>query len=184
MPKLLAVRALTEEERDAVKRLAHSRTAAARLVERARIVWLSAAGWRVPAIAAEVGRGEDTVRTWLGRFDAAGVAGLADAARSGRPATYTAEEVGAVLAAAQQAPRALGLPFGCWTLDRLTAYLNEVGGVPIKRSRVGELLAAEGLRWYQDATWFGERVDPAFAAKRGRSRPSTPLHPPTASSSA
>ncbi len=180
MPKLLAVRELTEEEARAVKRLAHSRTAAARLVERARIVWLSAEGWRVPAIAAEVGRGEDTVRTWLARFGEAGVAGLADAKRSGRPATYTAEELGAVLAAALTAPPTLHLPFGCWTLDRPAAYLNEQIGIPIKRSRIDELLAAEGLRWYQDETWFGERVDPAFAAKRGSSTPTTPPRRPPA----
>src|SRR5687768_6322822 len=124
MPKLLAVRELTEEEARSVKRLAHSRTAAARLVERARIVWLSPEGWRVPAIAAAVGRGEETVRTWLARFAAAGVAGLADAPRAGRPATYTAEEVGAVVAAALTDPRTLLLPFGCWTLDRLEAYRN------------------------------------------------------------
>lgn len=84
----------------------------------------------MPAIAAEVGRGEDTVRTWLARFDAAGVAGLADAPRSGRPATYTAEEVGAVVAAALTDPQTLQLPFGCWTLDRLEAYLDEAVGLP------------------------------------------------------
>ncbi len=184
MPKHLAVRKLTAEEEQAVKRLAQSRTAAARLVERARIVWLSAQGWRVAAIAAEVGRGEDTVRTWLGRFSAAGLEGLADTPRAGRPATYTAEEVGAVVAAALADPQALGRPFGCWTLDRLQAYLNEVAGVPIKRSRIDELLAAEGLRWYQDETWFGARVDPDFAAKRGRSTPYTPPRPRAAPSSA
>src|SRR4051812_15247878 len=121
MPKLLAVRALTEEEEQAVKRLAHSRTAAARLVERARLVWFSSQGWRVPAIAAEVGCGEDTARLWLRRFNAAGLGGLADAPRAGRPVTYTPEQVGAVVASALTDPQALGLPFGDWTYDRLAA---------------------------------------------------------------
>ena len=168
MPKLLAVRALTAEEAGAVRRLAHSRTAAARLVERARVIWLSSQGWRVSAIAAEVGCGEDTARRWLRRFDAAGLEGLADAPRAGRPATYTPEEVGAVVAAALTDPQALGLPFGDWTYDRLAAYVNEAAGVPMKRSRIQELLVAEGLRWRQQETWFGQRVDPDFAAKRGR----------------
>jgi transposase len=168
MPKRLAVRALTEEESGAVKRLAHSRTAAARVVERARIVWRSSEGWRVPAIAAAVGRGEDTVRVWLRRFDVAGLDGLADAARAGRPATYTAAEIGTVVATALSDPQALGLPFGDWTYDRLAAYLNEVAGVAIKRSRIQEVLVAEGLRWREQETWFGARVDPDFAAKRGR----------------
>ena len=168
MPKVLAVRALTEEEGAAVKRLAHSRTAATRLVERARIVWLSSQGWRVPAIAAEVGCGEDTARLWLRRFDAAGLDGLADAPRAGRPATYTAEAIGTVVATALSEPQALGQPFGDWTYDRLEAYLNEVADIPIKRSRIQEVLVGEGLRWRAQETWFGKRVDPEFAAKRGR----------------
>lgn len=168
MPKLLTVRALTAEEAEAIKRLAHSRTAAARLVERARIVWRSSLGWRVPAIAAEVGCSAGTVRLWLRRFDAAGLDGLADAPRAGCPATYTPEEIGAVVAAALTDPQTLGLPFGDWTYDRLAAYANEVAGVAIKRSRIQEVLVAEGLRWRQQETWFGARVDPDFAAKRGR----------------
>jgi hypothetical protein len=36
----------------------------------------------------------------------------------------------------------------------------------MQRSRSDELLIAEGLRWRKHETWFGERVDPAFAEKR------------------
>jgi transposase len=170
----LRVRELTEEELAAITRLAQSRTAPARAVERARIVLYAHQGGRVPAIAARLGLHEKTVRLWLGRFNAAGLDGLADAPRPGRPATYTPEEVGAVVAAALTDPRTLGRPFGCWTYERLEAYLNEEVGLPIKRSRINELLLAEGLRWRQQETWFGERVAPDFAAKRGRSSSSTP----------
>ena len=37
-----------------------------------------------------------------------------------------------------------------------------------------ELLIAEGLRWRTQETWFGERVDPEFAKKRGSLKRSTP----------
>ena len=174
MPELLTLRPLTAEEERAVDRLARSRTEPARAVERARIVWLAHQGRRVPAIAREVGASEATVRLWLKRFAARGLDGLADAARSGRPPTYTPEEVGAVVAASLTKPDDLGLPFGSWTLDRLAAYLNEERGIPIKRSRIGEVLQDEGLRWRTQETWFGERPDPAFAEKRGPSSPSTP----------
>ncbi len=70
-------------------------------------------------------------------------------------------------------PDAVGLPFGSWTLDRLAAYLQEERGMAIKRSRIGELLPAEGLRGRTQEAWSGERVDPAFAETRGRSSPST-----------
>jgi transposase len=145
----------------------------ARVVERARMVLLLHEGERVPAVAGRLGIGADVVRTWLTRFNAEGLDGLRDRPRSGRPATYSPEQVGEVVAASLTKPDALGLPFGSWTLDRLRAYLNEVKGLPIKRSRIGEILLAEGLRWRQQETWFGERVDPAFAEKRGPSSRST-----------
>ena len=177
----LRLRELTEDEVAAVTRLAHARAAAARAVERARIVLAAHEGERVPAIAARLGIHEKTVRRWLRRFNAEGGGGLADAPRSGRPATYTPEEVGAVVAAALTDPQELGLPFGCWTYARLEAHLNEGAGLGIKRSRINEILLAEGLRWHQQETWFGERVDPDFARKRGRSKPSTAPRPLTAS---
>jgi len=54
----------------------------------------------VPAIAQELELTEITVRTWLKRFNNEGLDGLADLPRSGRPATYSAEQVAEVIAAA------------------------------------------------------------------------------------
>jgi len=174
VPSYLQLRPVTAEEADALRRLTQSRTAPARAVERARIVRLAHEGARVPAIARELGLCAATVRLWLKRFNAHGLDGLKDAGRSGRPPTYTPEQVGEVVAASLTAPQTLGLPFASWTLDRLEAYLTEARGLPIKRSRIGELLQDEGLRWRTEETWFGERPDPAFAEKRGRSSASTP----------
>jgi transposase len=169
----LRLRDLTAEEYEAIRRMAESRTAPARSVERAKIVWLAHRGWRAPAIARQVCLCGPTVRLWIRRFNAAGLEGLRDRPRRGRPPTYVVERVGRVVALALSDPDALDLPFGCWTLDRLERYLNEVEGIPIKRSRIAEVLRAEGLRWRTQETWFGERVDPAFAEKRGPSSPST-----------
>jgi transposase len=172
----LRVRILSDEEVATIQRLAHSRTEPARTVERARIVWLAHQGRRVPAIARELRLSPVTVRSWLKRFNRRGVAGLQEAPRPGRPAIYTPEQVSEVIATSLTDPTTLGLPFASWTLDRLAAYLQEVKGITIKRTRINELLLAEGLRWRTQETWFGERVDPAFAEKRGSSRRSTRLH--------
>jgi len=48
----LRLRALSEAERTGVEKLAHSRTAPARQVERARIVWQASQDQMAPAIAA------------------------------------------------------------------------------------------------------------------------------------
>lgn len=189
----LRLRALTDEERAEIGRLERSRTAAARAVERARMIALAAEGKRAPTIAAELGLSDICVRQWLKRFNEHGLEGLADAPRSGRPATYSEEQVGEVVAASLTKPQALGLPFASWTLDRLAAYMHEEKGIAIKRSRIDDVLLAEGLRWRQQETWFGERaalgqqgedgetkrvtpVDPAFAQKRGPSRRSISRH--------
>src|SRR5919199_979928 len=153
----LRIRELTEGELEAVRRLAIART---------------------------LHRSFPTVRLWLERFNTHGLSGLQDAPRGGRPHQYTPEQVGQVIELALTDPDTLDLPFGCWTLDRLQYYANEVLGIPIKRARIGEVLLAEGLRWRSQETWFGERVDPAFAEKRGPSSASTPSRRPAAWSSA
>ena len=171
--ELVCLRALTTEERAAVEAVAHSRTAPARRVERARIVRRASRGETPPAIAAALGVDAETVRRRIRGFNADGLAALEDRPRSGRPPTYSADEVATVIAAALTSPKRLGLPFASWTLDRLAAYLREHKGVAMRRSRIDEILLKEGLRWRKHETWFGERVDPEFAEKRGRSRPST-----------
>ena len=171
----VCLRALTAEERSAVEALARSRTAPARRVERARVVWRASRGETPPAIATALGLDAETVRRRIRRFNAEGLAAFDDHHRSGRPATYSPDEVAGVIAAALTAPRSLGLPFASWTLDRLVAYLSEQG-IGMRRSRVSEVLLAEGLKWRREETWFGARVDPDFARKRGPSSSSTPRH--------
>ncbi len=170
---LAHLRATAPEERQAVARLARSRTAPARAVERARVAQAALDGETVEEMAAHLGLARHTIYLWLNRFATRGLAGLDDQPRSGRPATYTREQVGEIVATALTDPQTLDLPFQSWTLDRLVSYLSEQKGIAMKRSRVNEVLLTEGLRWRQQETWFGERVDPEFAAKRGREKPST-----------
>lgn len=165
---LAHVRDVTEEERQTIKRLAHSRTAPARTVERARVVQAALDEKQVEEIAVQLGLARATVYLWLHRFEAKGLSGLEDAPRGGRPATYTREQVGEIVATALTDPQTLDLPFQSWTLDRLVVYLSEQKGIGMKRSRLNEVLLTEGLRWRQQETWFGERVDPDFALKRGQ----------------
>jgi len=169
----IRLREMTDEEVETIQRWANSRTAEARLVERAKVIRVAREGKRGKAVAKELGLNPATVRKWLKRFNETGLAGLQDAERPGKPPLYTPEQVGEVVATALTNPSTLGLPFASWTLDRLEAYLNEVKGIPIKRTRIDDILLAEGLRWRKQETWFGERVDPEFAEKRGLSPNST-----------
>lgn len=179
----IRVRALSDEETQGLGRMARSRTLGAGLVRRAQIVQHAVDGLSAPEVVAKMGLCGATIRFWLKRFNERGLLGLEEEVRSGRPATYAAEERSAVIAAALSRPAELDLPFASWTLDRLVAYLGE-RGVGMKRSRVSEVLLAEGLKWRHEETWFGARVDPEFTRKRGRSSNSTRPRPKAASSSA
>ena len=179
----LRVRAVSDEEREKLERVARSRTVGAGLVRRAQIVVHALEGLKAPEIGARMGLCGATVRHWLKRFNARGLQGLEEDVRAGRPPTYSAEQRSAVIDTALTPPADLGLPFASWTLDRLVAYLA-ARGVATRRSRISEIFLREGLKWRHEETWFGARVDPEFARKRGRSSASTRPRRPAAPSSA
>jgi len=178
----LRLRDVTEDERAKLERIVRAKAAPVRLVERARIVAAASEGLTAPQVAARVGVGAATARQWIARFNAAGLAGLEDAARSGRPVTYTDDAQSRVIAKARSVPpKPAGddVPPTChWTLDRLQEELNR-DGVPIKRSQIRRLLKAEHVKWQQPRTWL-ESTAPDFAEKRGGSSGSTPSPPPAA----
>src|SRR5918997_7108861 len=153
------VRAVSDEEREALGRMARSRTLGAGLVRRAQIVLHALEGLKAPEIGARMDLGGVTVRHWLKRFNARGLQGLEEDVRCGRPPTYSAEQRGAVINTALTSPAKLGLPFASWTLDRLVAHLSE-RGIAMRRSRMSEIFVREGLKWRREETWFGERADP------------------------
>ena len=178
MRPFVRVKMLNAEEYRVLKKTVASRKLPAGKVRRAKIILSSNQGHTAREIAAKLDCNERTALKWIGRFNRYGVAGLEEGPREGRPRVYGPEDVGAVIQAALTSPRDPGLPFASWTLDRLVVYLREEKGVGMGRTRVAEVLSGEGLRWRKQEGWFGERVDPEFAEKRGRSSASThPLLP-------
>lgn len=172
----LRLRELTEEEQKTIERLVNARSTPVGKLKRAQIIWLASQGRQTPEIAKQLEVSERMVRNRLHRFNEQGLQGLEEAPRSGRPVTYTPEEVSSIIQTALCKPGALGEDYATWTLDRLVDYLHRVKGIGMQRSRISEIFIAEGLSWRHEETWFGERVDPDFAKKRGPSKPSTPLH--------
>jgi len=174
---MLRLRALSEEERSTIERLVHARSTPVGKLKRAQIIWRASQGQSTPEIAKQLEVSERMVRNRLHRFNEQGLQGLEEAPRSGRPVTYEPALVSEIIQTALSRPRELGEDYATWTLDRLVDYLHRVKGIRMKRSRISEIFIAEGLSWRHEETWFGERVDPDFAKKRGPSKPSTPaLH--------
>jgi transposase len=107
VPKYLNLRARAphdDGEARKIRRLAGARHAPADWIERARIIALSWDGLGVPAIAAEIGCHDNTVRRWLHRFNAAGVDGLGNQPGAGRKRRIAEAERSRIIALARSVP--------------------------------------------------------------------------------
>ena len=131
---------ITAAQRAAVAALLRRPALNRRVRERAEMVRAAALGYDVTQIAAWSGRSVRRVRHWLARFAEAGIDGLNDGTRSGRPAKADDAYRTALVDAVTTPPRALDLPFDVWTSDRLSAYLAETTGIRVAPVWVRALL--------------------------------------------
>jgi len=111
-------------------------------VVRSRIVLAAATGASNEAIAAQVGVHVDTARKWRTRFATAGLAGLVDLPRSGRPRTFTPVQVAQVKALACTLPGEGGVPLSRWSgSDLAKEVMNRGVAEAISASTVRRWLA-------------------------------------------
>ena len=100
--------------------LLRSSTVRAGLAQRARIVLLASEGLPNAEIARRVGVARQTVIDWRARYEAVGIGGLGDLARSGRPAVIDDAEV--VVATLTAPPESLGVTH--WSARLLAKHLG------------------------------------------------------------
>ena len=159
--------ALTGEEEAVLAARARSVRRPYRDRLRAQIVLAAAAGSTNAAIAAQVGVHVDTVRKWRRRFAGAGLAGLADASRSGRPPVFTAADRAEAIALACALPAESSVPLSRWSCPELARELATRCQIAASASTIGRWLASDALKPWQHRSWISCR-DPAFAAKATR----------------
>ena len=137
----LTMSEISDEQRGTVEGMLRRRDLAPRVRERLEMVKAAGLGGDLKEIARWSGRSPRTIRFWLDRFVTAGVIGLADAPRAGRPARADAAYLAALEQAVETPPRELGLLFDVWTSPRLSAYLTETTGVRIAPGWLRALLS-------------------------------------------
>ena len=131
---------------------------------RAVIVLAAAAGQANAAIAAELGICTDTVRKWRRRFAEGGLAGLADAPRSGRPPAFTAADRAEAVALACALPAETGVPLSKWSGPDLARELAARRRIAVSASTIRRWLAGDALKPWQHRSWISVR-DPGFTAR-------------------
>ena len=151
----LAPLTLTDEQQDQLNGIARSATLPYALVVRARMILASAEGLTNSAVARRFGVTPQTVGKWRRRFRAAGIEGLHDELRPGRPRTYDDDKVAAVISRAlQETPDAATH----WS----TRTLGHAEG--ISKSTVQRWFALFGVKPHRAKT-FKLSTDPFFIEK-------------------
>lgn len=159
---------VTAVERRVLQRRARGHKTPHRDRIRAEIVLLAAAGEANNRIAGRVGVTVDTVRTWRDRFAAAGLDGLGDRKRSGRPSRFTPVQVAEVTALACQLPAETGTALSRWSCPDLAREAIARGiADALSASTVRRWLDRHAIKPWQYRSWIFIR-DPDFAAKAAR----------------
>ncbi len=138
----------TPEEIVAVRRTSRT-TKDVRLRTRAQMVLLAFSGLSAPNIAAVGGVDPTTVRRQLRRYQDAGLAGLHDRPRPGRPRRLTAAYLEHALLAVRRRARSLGLPFSRCTLARRVHYLAPHTTITLPTEPLRRHLRAHGMAFRQ-----------------------------------
>jgi len=161
---------LSDEQRAELQRRVRAGTTPQRDVVRARIILASDGTRSAQSIADEVMICRCLVERWRGRFIKAGIDGLGDAARSGRPGHFTAEQrLEIVAVACEPLPGEDGVvpEKGRTTrsIDELVIAVKERGIVEsIGWGTVQRLLSSGEVRPHRDQQWL-HCIDPDFREK-------------------
>ena len=155
MTRVAVTLSCSAEQRTELMNLARSRSAEARLVERAKMVLACLDGKRNAEVARELGVRPNTVGLWRTRFVAKGMAGLRDQPRPGKKPKYGAE-VRLRLLQQLELPPPPGL--AGWDGGTLAAALG------ISKAAVWRALRKEGIQLRRHRSWCVS-TDPQFAAK-------------------
>jgi hypothetical protein len=181
MPGKAAKVMVTERQQAILMEFSKSRSEPQTLVQRAKIILLGFERRRNEEISAEVGLNRLQVgrwrRRWKNAWDSLTVLEcgdarrlregirevLRDAPRPGSSGTFSAEQVGQILAVACELPETSGRPITHWTQKELRDEVVKRGIVPkISESQVGRYLKEAALRPHRRKMWINTtEKDPA-----------------------
>ena len=130
-----------------------------RISERIHFVLLSAQSYSAPQIGQLFGYDEETVRSWLHRYQQQGYAGLADRPRSGRPPKERWLKA-MVEAQISQSPPCFGYVAACWTILLLTGHLARRFKVAVSPATVRRAVKAINYRWRRPRLAPVRKTDP------------------------
>lgn len=163
---------LTDEEKLVLDRLRNSRTAEARQVHRAQIVWRYQAGESVSQIARVLKTTRKSVLKWIDKaLEMGAEAGIKDTPHKPREAVITDDAKAWVVNLACTKPKDLGYAAELWTRSALARHIRKSAageGYPAlaraAKATVQRILTAQELQPHK-VKYYLERRDPDFKSK-------------------
>lgn len=163
---------LTDEEKLVLDRLRNSRTAEARQVHRAQIVWRYQAGESVSQIARALKTTRKSVLKWIDKaLEMGAEAGIKDTPHKPREAVITDDAKAWVVNLACTKPKDLGYAAELWTRSALARHIRKSAageGYPAlaraAKATVQRILTAQELQPHK-VKYYLERRDPDFKSK-------------------
>jgi transposase len=162
---------LTDEEREALQCLIRSGKTERRIADRARIILWADEGVAIDESAYRLGCHRSTVIYWWARFLERRSEGiptcLQDLPRSGRPLTFSPQQVAQAKAVACERPSQLGLPLSRFSISEVRNWIvGEEIVEAVSLSTVWRWLHQDAIRPWFYHSWLFPR-DPRFLEKAG-----------------
>ncbi len=146
---------LDERGRQELEAFSRSRSLPAALVLRAKLVLMAAEGMQSRLIAKKLGLSRVTVGKWRGRFAEAGIEGLYDEYRSGRPRSIEDERIAHLVNKTLQSKPKGATQWSCREMAQATG---------VSKSTVQRVWSAFGLKPHRQES-FKLSTDPFFVEK-------------------
>lgn len=163
------VHTLSDDEVEALERL-HRETNDADVRSRCDMILLSNDGLSPPQIAKRVRFSRSTVVRFIQRYETEARQGLYTKPRSGRPRRVTPEYEAKLLAAVEEEPRSLGLPFSNWTTANLASYLTQQTAIMMSPRQVEHYLKVHDWRLRRPVRTVKHKQDPDVVAEKKTDR--------------
>lgn len=122
-------------------------------LRRAIVVLMSAQGQAVSDIVDLLQVDDGYVRDVIHAFNERGFDALDPKWSGGRPPATDKTTRQKVVALARTDPHALGLPFSCWSLAKLTAHLAREKITHVGREAIRRILRTENVTFQTTTTW-------------------------------
>jgi transposase len=161
---------LSSSEWEALDRMRFSTTSKV-LFRNATIILMSdaAVGRTKASIAHDLGCSVATVDSIRARYRSAGVEGLKDKKRVGRPSRATPEYRATLRTTVATPPGLLGYGFSVWSVGRLNAHLKKSTGISFSEDQLTRLLHEEEFSFQRPKhTMKGKRDEAAYVQAAAR----------------